>query len=98
MKKGQFSASCKIQYWFILTLSVICFRTRLDQDAVIKVFGISFKDYCESLIKNAMASNASKVRSNFSFHQDIKYLFSLVIPTYFHVSLQQDFGTGQDGN
>ena len=37
------------------------FRTRLTQDAVIKVFGISFKDYCESLIKSTMASNASKV-------------------------------------
>ncbi|XP_058946514.1 PRELI domain containing protein 3B [Pocillopora verrucosa] len=37
-------------------------KTRLTQDAVIKVFGVSFKDYCESLIKNTMASNASKGR------------------------------------
>lgn len=37
-------------------------KTRLTQDAVIKVFRISFKDYCESLIKSTMASNASKGR------------------------------------
>lgn len=37
------------------------FRTKLTQDAVIKVFGISFKDYLEGLIKSTMASNASKV-------------------------------------
>jgi len=37
-------------------------KTILTQDAVIKVFGISFKDYCESLIKSTMASNASKGR------------------------------------
>lgn len=45
-------------------MNVACFRTRLTQDAVIKVFGISFKDYCESLIKNTMANNASKVSAN----------------------------------
>lgn len=38
-------------------------RTRLTQDAVIKVFRISFKDYCESLIRSTMANNASKVKS-----------------------------------
>ncbi|XP_068724509.1 PRELI domain containing protein 3B-like [Montipora capricornis] len=37
-------------------------RTRLTQDAIIKVFGISFKDYFEGLIKSTMASNASKGR------------------------------------
>lgn len=52
------------------TVDAIHFRTRLDQDTVIKVFGISFKDYCESLIKNTMVNNASKVRFNYSFHLD----------------------------
>ncbi|XP_067053549.1 PRELI domain containing protein 3B-like [Acropora muricata] len=37
-------------------------KTKLTQDAVIKVFGISFKDYLEGLIKSTMASNASKGR------------------------------------
>ena len=47
-----------------MTLFTIFFsRTRLTQDAVIKVFRISFKDYCESLIRSTMANNASKVKS-----------------------------------
>ncbi|KAK3707971.1 hypothetical protein QZH41_010729 [Actinostola sp. cb2023] len=37
-------------------------NTNLQQEAVIKVFGISFGEHCENLIKTTMANNAGKGR------------------------------------
>ncbi|EDO26955.1 predicted protein, partial [Nematostella vectensis] len=37
-------------------------RTQQTHDATIKVFGLSFKDYCENMIKTTMAANAGKGR------------------------------------
>ena len=82
LKKLNLLTPCRIQYWFILTLNALWFRTRLDQDTVIKVFGISFKDYCESLIKNTMVNNASKVRSNFLFIRIILIIYSTTFPCF----------------
>lgn len=49
-----------VSFTFFNASIPIC-RTNLQQEAVIKVFGISFGDHCENLIKTTMANNAGKV-------------------------------------
>lgn len=46
-----------------VNLVLLVYRTNLQQEAVIKVFGISFGDHCENLIKSTMAANAGKVKA-----------------------------------